>query len=128
MITSKKYPSSTNVFGSVVKTTVHEEMTEFKGDLKQYLNEEIEKKFKQHEEKTDNRFRFFKDDVLNGVKDLVGLFRNDIASLQNKILAELQTNREEQITLSGQHSKLLNLEDKVDALEKIHPQGQHAQI
>ena len=125
MITSKKHPSSTKVFQSMVKTTVHEEMTEFKDDLKLYLNEEIDKKFKQHDEKMDNRFRFFKDDVLNSVKDLVSLFRNDIASLQYKILAELQTNREEQTILSSQHKMILDLEEKVETLEKIHPQGRH---
>jgi len=69
----------------------------------------------------------FKEEVLGEVRDLFKEFRSDLAVMKVEVLGELQKFRDEMAILGGDHQRLLDLEDKVDELEKIHPQGQHPQ-
>lgn len=53
---------------------------------------------------------------------------DDIIKMLDKVFGELKIVREEQTLLSSQHGRVLDLEDKVESLEKIHPGSQHVQL
>ena len=54
--------------------------------------------------------------------------RSDLAKMKDEIVGELQTVRQEQTILSGQHSRVIDNEERLEKLEEIHPQGHHAVI
>lgn len=54
--------------------------------------------------------------------------KNEIINVTDKIMGELQAIREEQEILSSQHGRILDLEDKVENLEKIHPKNSHSPL
>ncbi len=87
-----------------------------KAELKN-LADRMDEKFADQEEKMDTRFKYFKEDVIHEMLDI-----------KDVIMSELKANREEQTILSSQHDRILTLEDKMDKLESIHPQGQHQTI
>lgn len=59
-----------------------------------------------------------KDDIIEEFKK----FRSDFYERIDPILKEVKTNREER-TIQSEHLK--NCADKIEILEKIHPQGTH---
>lgn len=105
-----------NIFTTIVRTVVKEELIPVKEELVQ-----VEKRLNR---RMDLKFEEFKEEIIGMFRE----FRNDIATMKNEIMGELKTVREEQIILSSQHSRVVDLEDKVENLEKIHPQGQHAAV
>lgn len=54
--------------------------------------------------------------------------RSDIAKMKDEIMGELETARQEQTILSGQHGRILDHDQRLDKLEKIYPQSQHASL
>ncbi len=54
--------------------------------------------------------------------------RSDIAKMKDEIVGELKTVRQEQALLSTQHQRVLNHEERLEKLEKIHPQGHHISV
>lgn len=52
--------------------------------------------------------------------------RSDIATMKDEIVGELKTIREEQTILNGRSAKINDIEERVEKLEEIHPQSQHA--
>jgi hypothetical protein len=98
-----------NVFKTMVHTVVREELA----PVEQRLNRRMDLKFEE-----------LKEDVVDSVKNIMGQFRNDIATIKDEIITELKAVREEQTILSSQHSRVVDLEEKMEKLERIHPQGQ----
>lgn len=50
---------------------------------------------------------------------------DDMIKLKDEIMGEIKAMREEQTILSGDHSRILDLEDNVEKLQKIHPHNKH---
>ncbi len=64
------------------------------------------------------------EDGINGVKDKL----NDIMNILDEVMGEIRTVRDEQSILASQHGRMLDLEDKTEKLEKIHPNWQHSPV
>ena len=109
----KNSKSNGNVFKTVVRGVVKEELKpiEKRLDKTEVLLEKLDEKIDGVEarldEKIDNSFRKYRDDVLTGLDPIMG---------------EIKAVREEQAAGSMLRGEL---EERVDGLESIHPQGQH---
>lgn len=68
------------------------------------------------------------DDLLESIDKKNYDLRSDIAQMKDEIVGELETARQEQTMLSGQHSRVIDHEERLEKLEKIHPQGLHVSI
>jgi predicted RNase H-like nuclease (RuvC/YqgF family) len=53
-------------------------------------------------------------------------YHDEVATMKDEIIAELQASREESVVDKSIHRRVLDLEDEVDQLKRIHPQGTHA--
>ncbi len=78
------------------------------------------------EEVTKPQFESFKTDMLAAMRSMVQEFKNDVANIKDEIVTELQTSREEKEVEKSLHPRLINLEDEVDQLKRIHQQGTHS--
>lgn len=63
------------------------------------------------EERISKQFENFRSEVMKSVDKIIGLF---------------EKHDQEHEILAGRHKQILDLEDKVEKLEEIHPQSQHA--
>lgn len=102
--------------------------TVFKNIVREVVREEIKKEIAPFRSEIKKDFILFKDKVLGEVREIMKKFRNDLAGMKDEIIGELVKSREETTILRGDHQRVLDLEDKVEDLEKIHPQGQHLAI
>lgn len=118
----KKTSSSQNenVFKSMVRSVVKEELIPVKEELIQVetrLNRRMDLKFQEFkeeiDEKLDNTYRKFRDEIMTTLDQIMGMFKK---------------HDDEHQILSSQHQRLIDMEDKVESLEKIHPQGQHIAV
>lgn len=55
-------------------------------------------------------------------------FKSDFIKLKDEIIGELKAVREEQEILSSQHGRVLDLEENVEKLQRIHPHNQHVSL
>lgn len=69
--------------------------------------------------------RRIEEHVLSGVEELMYKFRNDLATMKDEIITEVRDMREEYEIMKGRHTQILDLENKVEKLEEIHPNGTH---
>ncbi|MEK7111368.1 MAG: hypothetical protein AAB856_02120 [Patescibacteria group bacterium] len=53
--------------------------------------------------------------------------KDDFYKTIDKVMSELSDLREE-VTLSASHAQISDLEERAEALEKIHPQGTHSSL
>ena len=53
--------------------------------------------------------------------------KEEFYKIADKILGELSTLRDE-VMLSASHAQISDLEERAEALEKIHPQGMHSSL
>lgn len=60
------------------------------------------------------------------LRDSFREFQSLIQGLVDPIMGELIKNREEQTLLNGRSAKINHIEEKLEKLERIHPQNQHA--
>ena len=102
--------------------------TVFTNIVREVVREEIKKEFVPLRSGIRADFVLFKDEVLGEVRELLKKFRSDLADMKDEIIGELVKSREETTILKGNHQRVLDLEDKMEDLEKIHPQGQHLTI
>lgn len=72
----------------------------------------------------DNKF----DQILTEVDKKLYMMRSDNAKMQDQIVGELKTMREEMAMLNAQHQRIIDHEGRLENLEKIHPQGIHVAI
>lgn len=136
MIKRKKTNNSNNVFTSIVRDVVEEQLTPVKSSLRELTNktqdltnktQELTIKVNVIEKRMDNLDeRMYS--VEDNVKKAIVEYSDKILTGQDQIMGELQTIRQEQTMHQGQHDDLNSLPDRVETLEKIHPHGQHAQI
>lgn len=70
----------------------------------------------------------FKLDLLEAIEEKNYNLRSDVAKMKDEIVGELKTIHEEQTMLNGRTAKINQIEDQVEKLEDIHPQGQHSTI
>jgi len=91
---------------SVIKTVVRD-----------VVKEEVKTAFSDFEVKMRQMFN----EMASGLK-------NDLTNMKDEIVGEIQDFREENtiLELKGQHQRLLNIDKKVDQLEKIHPDNKHS--
>lgn len=54
--------------------------------------------------------------------------KDEILTMKDEVMGELKAIREEQTILSSQHGRILDIEDQVEKLEKIHPKFTHTAI
>lgn len=73
----------------------------------------------------DVNFLAFEERIIGSVQKLLTDFRSDMAKLQLQVLGELQNMREDNEILKGQHARVVNHEERLEKLEKIHPRGSH---
>ena len=67
-----------------------------------------------------------KDDLKNvATKDELRELRQDIIKMKDEILGEFRKRHEEQMILSADHRRILELEDQVENLQQLHPAGRH---
>lgn len=108
MAVKKKTTASNNVFKTIVRDVVKEELAPVNRRF-----ESVDRRFDSVEEKLERieiAFQKFRNDIINHIDHFVG---------------EIKTYREEQTINAGQHQRF---DDRLETLEKIHPQGKHAQI
>ncbi len=101
-----KQSSSNNIFQTVIRKVVREELETVETRLVKTLDERID-------EKLENTFRKFRDEIMVGIDQITGMFKK---------------HEEEHEILSGQHKRLIDIEEKVEVLEKIHPQSRHLAV
>ncbi len=101
----------------MVRTVVKEELIPLRKemvDLEKRLDEKIDVKFWRFEEnmdqKLDDTYRKYKDDVL---------------SKMDEFITEVRTYRDEQDAHQLQHHDLNTLPQRIEDLERIHPNNQH---
>lgn len=103
-----------NVFKTVVRSVIKDELKPIKEEIEKVekrLGEKLEgveaRLNESLDEKIDKSFRQYRDDVLTGLDPLMG---------------EIKAVREEQAAHTLNHE---DINDRIDTLEAIHPQGQH---
>lgn len=64
------------------------------------------------------------ENIAKSIKDRL----EDIMNMLDEVMGELKTVREEQTILASQHGRVLDLEEKTEKLEKIHPNWQHSPV
>ena len=64
------------------------------------------------------------------LREILSEFKKDIidemVKIKDELMGEMKAIREEQTILSADHGGILDLEDNVENLQKIHPRNQHA--
>lgn len=107
-------PIDLNKIKNLINTTVNPRFAEIDERL-----ERLDKRF----EKIDERFEKI-DERFEKIDEKMGglLTRDEFLNKMDEVITELQTTRQEQVFISH---RIPNLEDRVSALEKIHPQGKH---
>lgn len=66
--------------------------------------------------------------VYEKISQILTNFRSDLAEMKLEILSELQTMREENATLNAQHARVISHEERLEKLEKIHPNFSHQPV
>lgn len=68
--------------------------------------------------------------IVGTVKEMLAEFRNDLTNMKDEIVGEIQDFREENtiLELKGQHQRLLDVDNDVENLKRIHPKFTHAAI
>lgn len=89
-----------NVFKTIVRSVVKEELVKSEARLSQNLMDKIDEKF----EKTFNKYK------------------NETVNKLDRVINELKRGYEELTAHLGKHDRI---EERVDNLEAIHPQGRH---
>ena len=102
-----------NVFQTVIRKVVKEELEIVEKRLVTTLDERIHNKFVDFEDKVEDKLSKFRNEIMTAIDQLTGMFKKHF---------------EEHEILNGQHKRIIGLEEKVESLEKIHPLGQHSQI
>ena len=102
--------------------------TVFKNIVREVVREEIKPVEERLIKGLDIKFSQFKDEIIFSIKAMLTDFRSEMAGMKDEIISELVKSREETTILKGDHQRVLDLEDKMEDLEKIHPQGQHPTI
>ena len=90
----------------VVKEEVINAVKEEGVALKLDILQSVDARFKKFEA----QFTEFRSEVMKSVDKIIGLFGN---------------HNEEHEILGGRHKQIINLEDRMEKLETIHPQNQH---
>lgn len=105
---------NSNTFQTIVRTVVREEVKSEVEKVEKRLDDKWDLRFSAFEERMDekleNTFKKFRDEIMTAIDQLTGMFKKHF---------------EEHEILNGQHKRINDLEDKVEVLETIHPQGQH---
>lgn len=91
----------------VTRTILKEELSKFERKFEQ----KIDLKFDVQDEKFDKKLKKNQNEILGRFDDIVG---------------QLKDMREANTITGSLHRRVLDLEDKTDILESIHPHGQHA--
>lgn len=104
----QKTKAPTNIFKDAIRKVVHEELlpVEFKLDTNTLKLDDLESKIDNLESKSDERH----DLVMRTLDKIVGMFKN---------------HDEEHTMLGANHKRVLDLEDKVEKLQSIHPNYGH---
>ena len=89
-----------NIFKTIVRGVVKEELVKSEARLSQNLMDKIDEKF----EKTFNKYK------------------NETVNKLDRVINELKRGYEELTAHLGRHDRI---EERVDNLEAIHPQGRH---
>lgn len=121
MAKGSMHTPTNNIFKTIVRTVVREELA----PVETRLNEKIDRKFEQFEERLDSRFLAFEERMDEKLDNSFRKYRDDVMKGIDKVMGELQTIRQEQTMHQGQHQDFHEVETRVEKLEEIHPQGQH---
>jgi len=83
----------------------------------------------------DNKFLSFKNEIISAVEkanekllEQVVKIKDETITSNDKIAGEIKTMREEQVMLNGRTAKINKIEDEVESLKQIHPNGQHQYV
>ncbi len=81
----------------------------------------------------DLKFVSFKNEIIAAVRETneklferVEKIRDETITSNDKVAGEIKTMREEQEMLNGRTAKINDVDNRVDRLEQIHPNCQHA--
>ncbi len=70
-----------------------------------------------------------KEEVVTTVEERLessfGKYRDELMTKLDNIVGQLQDMRDEMAAGSGDHRRLIDVEDRVEKLESLHPEGQH---
>lgn len=110
---ANKQTASNNVFQTIVRKVVREELVDTEDRLTKKLDYRIDQRFAEFEEKIDEKLNKFRNEIMIGIDKITGMFKK---------------HNDEHEILNGDHKRLVAIEEKVEILEKIHPQGQHATV
>lgn len=70
----------------------------------------------------------FKIDILHAVDQKNDKVVNEITIMKDEIVGEIKDMREDHEIVKGRHAQILAHDDRIEKLEKIHPQGHHATV
>lgn len=76
----------------------------------------------------EERFEKKMDGKVTQLREEAKDYRDDILSKIDDVMGQLQDARDEQVITASLHRRVINLEDKVEGLGRIHPQGKHASV
>ncbi len=134
-----------NVFKTIIRSVVREEVTTIVRKEMKPLREELRKEmgsfkqemkgemgsFKQEMKGEMGSFKqemkgemgSFKEEMTENMEGLYAKYRDDVLTKLDVAIGTLKKTDEEQAMHSGQHDAIA---DRLDALESIHPRGKHA--
>lgn len=122
--------SNGNVFKTIVRSVVKEELVKSEKRLEQSLVQRIDQKFgllSQHlteriDGKIERKFTVLTENLIEHMNQLFAKYRDETLTKLDTVISKLQKTNEEQTIHTGQHEAS---EERLVKLEEIHPHGQH---
>lgn len=111
MVKSVTAKTNGNVFKTIVRTVVREEVPTI-----------VRKEMKPLGEELRGEFTSFKEEMSEKMENLYTKYRDDVLIKLDAAIGKLKKTDEEQTMHSGQHQ---DISDRLDGLESIHPRGKH---
>lgn len=101
--------------------------TGIKKIVREVVREELAPVEQRFDQKLDYKFALFENKIIEGVQKLLYEFRSDLTKMKLEIVGEIQDFREENtiVDLKNQHQRIINMDESIEKLQKIHPQYTH---
>ncbi len=119
----KSPKSNGTVVKTVVREVVKEELAVFGDKLRKELKEENQSFQKEVKEENRNFRKELREQLREDNELLFARYRDEVTTKLDEAVGRLKKTQEEQAVHAGQHEEI---NQRLDALEEIHPHGTHA--
>lgn len=96
------------------------------------LDQKLDEKLKGVREDVKDQIRWAEQRIGDRIEDKLDetfrKYRDEVLTFKDEVVGEVKAMREEQTIHQGQHDNLTDLPERVEKLEEIHPNGQHPKL